>query len=359
MYKYLLSNLREHIFIFLTVAVFSLLPFSKTLSSENVFVIDDIKVEGNFEINFSRDKYINKAFLKSYEVLMSKILLSSDFNKINDLELIEIKKLINSFQILEETYKKEKYKATFKIFYNDLKVKKLLGSKNISFSQPKNISALFYPVLIVDDEIKDFRENFFYNKWNKIKIKNELINFILPIEDLEDLQKIKKIKNKVEELNLESIVKTYNTNNYVFMLMQNQDKKLNIYLKTNFNNNQTSKNISYKFDNISDEIKLEEILKDLKMQITDIWKGENIINLAIPLTIQVKVNNKNLTNLDNLKNIFYKINIIDQYSVEEFNINYTYFKIYYYGNPKKLKTELAEFGYQLKNDQGNWEIYDG
>ena len=108
------------------------------------------------------------------------------------------------------------------------------------------------------------------------------------------------------------------------MLIQNQDKKLNIYLKTNFNNNQISKNISYKFDNIRDEIKLEEILKDLKMKITDIWKGENIINLAIPLTIQVKVNNKNLTNLDNLKNIFYKINIIDHYSIEEININYTY-----------------------------------
>ena len=93
MYKYLLSKLRKHIFIFLTATVFSFLPFSKTLSSENVFVIDNIKVEGNFEINFSRDKYINKAFLKSFEVLMSKILLSSDFNKINDLKLIEIKSL--------------------------------------------------------------------------------------------------------------------------------------------------------------------------------------------------------------------------------------------------------------------------
>jgi len=32
-------------------------------------------------------------------------------------------------------------------------------------------------------------------------------------------------------------------------------------------------------------------------------------------------------------------------------------KIYYYGNPKKLRAELLKFGYQLNNDQGHWELY--
>ena len=34
--------------------------------------------------------------------------------------------------------------------------------------------------------------------------------------------------------------------NYVFVLMDYETDDLNIYLKTNFNNNNTSKNISYK-----------------------------------------------------------------------------------------------------------------
>ena len=51
------------------------------------------------------------------------------------------------------------------------------------------------------------------------------------------------------------------------------------------------------------------------------------------------------------------MNIKEKYSLEEFNINESLFKIYYYGNPKKLKTELLEFDYHLKNEQGYWEIY--
>ena len=50
-------------------------------------------------------------------------------------------------------------------------------------------------------------------------------------------------------------------------------------------------------------------------------------------------------------------NFIESYSLEEFNTNNSFFKIYYYGDPKKLKSELFKFGYQLKNDQGFWQVY--
>ena len=43
--------------------------------------------------------------------------------------------------------------------------------------------------------------------------------------------------------------------------------------------------------------------------------------------------------------------------LEEFDIKNSFFKIYYYGEPKKLKSELFKFGYNLKNDQGSWQLY--
>ena len=61
--------------------------------------------------------------------------------------------------------------------------------------------------------------------------------------------------------------------------------------------------------------------------------------------------------MDKLKNIFYKINIIENYELEEFNIKNSYFKIYYYGNPKKLSSELIKVGYELKNNQGRWQLF--
>ena len=76
----------------------------------------------------------------------------------------------------------------------------------------------------------------------------------------------------------------------------------------------------------------------------------------MPLSIKVKFQHTNLKDLDKLRNIFYKIGIIDSYALEEFNINNSFFKIYYYGNPKKLRSELSKFGYMLMNDQGVWHL---
>ena len=357
MSKNLITRLREYIFVILVVTIFSLISFSKSFSEENVFIIDNVKVQGAIDVNFSRDKYINKAFLVSFEILMFRILLSKDLTKISNIKLDKIRNLIDSFQILEETYQKNEYKATFKIFYNDNKIKKLLIKKNISFSQPQNISAVFFPVLFVNDELQNFDENYFYNQWINVEIKNEPINFILPLEDLDDISKIKGMKSRIEEFNVGDLVNKYNVKNYVFALLDHRNKQLNIYLKTNFDDNEMSKNISYKLSNIKDESKLHFILKDLKIQITDIWKKANIVNLLMPLSIRIKFQHINFLDLDKLENTFDKISIIDNYALEEFNINHAFFKIYYFGNPKRLRTELLKFGYQLIDEQGHWELY--
>ena len=166
-----------------------------------------------------------------------------------------------------------------------------------------------------------------------------------------------KMKNRIEELDVDTLVNKYDVKSYVFALMDYQDKKLNIHVKTNFNNNKISKNFLYEVENINDEPALNYILKDLKLKVTDIWKEENLVNLLMPLSISLQYQHSNLEDLDKLRNIFYKIGIIDSYTLEEFNINNSFFKIYYYGNPKKLRSELLKFGYQLKNDQGYWQLY--
>jgi len=355
--KYLVDNLREYIFIFFTATIFLFILFTKSFSEENVFTINNVTVKGEIDLNFSREKYINKAFLNSFEILMNKILLSRDLTKMNNIKLKQIKSLINHFQILEESYRKDEYKAKIKIFYSDVKIKKFLRQKNISFSQPENISAVFFPVFFINDEMQNLNDNFFYKYWTEIEIKNELINFILPLEDLEDISKIMKMKNRIEELDVDTLVNKYDVKSYVFALMDYQDKKLNIHVKTNFNNNKISKNFLYEVENINDEPSLNYILKDLKLKVTDIWKEENLVNLLMPLSISLQYQHSNLEDLDKLRNIFYKIGIIDSYTLEEFNINNSFFKIYYYGNPKKLRSELLKFGYQLKNDQGYWQLY--
>ena len=363
MKNYFLLNLlsiksREYVFLFLTATILFLFIFvSKSYSEENIFTINNVVVSGEIDKNFSRDGYIDKAFIDSFKMLLSRILLSEDISKLNNIKLNEIKSLVNRFNIINESYKKNEYVVNLKIVYNHNKVKKILIEKNISYSEPEKISAVFYPTFFIDEELKNFSENYFYNNWIKTEINNESINFIMPIEDIDDFSKIIKMKNEIEMLNIENLVKKYNTKNYAFSLINYRNKLLSIYLKTNFNNNEVSKNMSFAINNINDETQLNLILKKLKLEIIDIWKSENIINIAIPLNMQIKFKFKKLDDLDKLKNIFYKISIVDQFSLEEFNINYSIFKIYYYGSPKKLSNELLKLGYELKNTQSHWELY--
>ena len=355
--KYLATPLKEYIFIFLTTIILIFFSHTKSFSEENVFTINNIKVKGSIDLNFSRDKYLNEAFLKSFQVLMNKILLTRDLKKVSGVKLNQIKKLISSFKIVEESYKNDEYKVNVKIIYNERKIKNFLGEKNVLFSQPESISVVFFPVLIINDEVKNFSENFFYRKWSDIKIENETINFILPIEDLEDISHITKMRDRIEDLNVEDLVNKYDVKNYIFTFMDYQNNKLNVHLKINFNNNKIRKNISYNVANIKDEAELDLILTNLKLEIIDLWKEENLVNVLMPLSIKLKFEHKKLEDLDDLRNIFYKINIIDKYNLEEFNINNSFFKIYYFGNPQKLRSELLKFGYILKNNQGIWQLY--
>jgi len=192
---------------------------------------------------------------------------------------------------------------------------------------------------------------------NNVKIKNELINYILPLEDLEDISKILKNKDKIEELNINSLVNKYDIENYVFALMNYENGNLNIYLKTNFRKNKLSKNILYKISNIEDKLALESIIKKLKLNIIDLWKEENLINLLMPLSINIKYKHTNISDISKFSAALNKMNIIDSYSLEQFDISSSLFKIYYYGSPKKLKSKLSTYGYNLSNDQGFWQVY--
>ena len=355
--KFTNKTLRQYIFIILTSIILLFISTTKSFSEEDVFTINDIKVKGAIDVNFSREKYLNRAFSISFDAMMNKILLISDLKKVEKLKLKEIKNLVKSFKILEESYREDIYRAELSVVYSEKRVKEFLRKKNISFSLPKNISAVFFPVFYINGEMQSLNENFFYNNWEKIKIKNQLINFILPLEDLDDVSQISKMRDKLEDLDILSLVNKYGEKNYVFVLMDYGKAKLNIYLKTNFNNNTTSKNISYEVKNIQDEIMLNSILKDLKLEIVDVWKEQNLINLLMPLSIKIKFKHSKLKDLDKLRKTFSKIGIIDNYTLEEFNINDSDYKIYYYGNPKKLKAELLKYGYELINNQGVWQLY--
>ena len=72
----LITKTRQYIYIVLTATIFLFVNNNKSFSIENIFVIDQVQVEGKVDKNFSREKFINTAIINSFEMLKNEILLS-------------------------------------------------------------------------------------------------------------------------------------------------------------------------------------------------------------------------------------------------------------------------------------------
>ena len=71
------------------------------------------------------------------------VLEQKDQYKIKDTKIDDIKKLAESFSILDEKFINKKYKSIMEVEFNRKKLIKFLDSKNITLSLPKKIECFF------------------------------------------------------------------------------------------------------------------------------------------------------------------------------------------------------------------------
>ena len=356
MFKYNFVKTREYIFIILTATIFLFKSTSDLNSKENLFVVKDVQIEDSFDVNFSRDKLIDKALKKSFAKLLSNILIQDDIKKLKKTKLSQIKKLVFNFKISDEKFLNNKYIGTFHVTYDDFKIKEFLRKKNISFFAPKSTTVVFFPILFIKNEIKIFNENFLHTNWLKSNSSDLPIKYLLPLENLDDMLSIYKTKDEIENINFKKLAQEYNTNNFAIAIMDYEENTMKIYLKTNLDNKQYTENLSYKMNNLNNKLQTNHIIDDLKVKIMDMWKKANLINIPLPLNIFVRFQYKNPKDLNNLENTLKKIHVINTFTLVKFDINNSFYKINYYGNPKKLSDEFHRFKYNLKDDKGYWEL---
>ena len=193
LYKNILSKNLYIFFVFLSLIIFF---FSTAKVEGKSFDIDDIKISVPFEIDFNKNKVIDRGFKEAFAQLIALIVSSSDQKKINQIKLNEIKGMIESFSIKEEKFIDEVYFVNLGVSFNKKKIFNYLQKKNIFPSMPVRKKILFIPV-IIDENKKDlllFNDNKIFDNWLNYEENHHLLNYILPTEDLEDLSLLKKIR---------------------------------------------------------------------------------------------------------------------------------------------------------------------
>ena len=123
-------SIKQYSLIFLTATIFLLISVKLSFSRENIFFVENIEVSKQMDITFSRDKAIEDGLKKAFKKLLLKVLLSKDQNKIKSLQSKELKKLVNSFVIRNESFSNNEYKAIFDVIFKERDLSIFLEQKS-------------------------------------------------------------------------------------------------------------------------------------------------------------------------------------------------------------------------------------
>ena len=326
-------------------------------SEESYFQIENFKIQEKIETDFSREKIIEESFRQTFNQLLKQILLSKDIGYIKKVKLADIKSFIKSFELQEESFKGNEYSANFNIYFDKDKIGFFLAKNNLVFSAPKSVSLMFFPITLEKGNIFIFEDSIIYkNFYDYAQKEKNVINYIIPLNEIDELERIKKNKNEIENFDFGYLAKKYNVENYTITIVNLKNKKSTVLLKTHFGKKKFVKTLDYNFSDLENQSNLLKITSDIRKNILDNWKDINSINLYQPVIINFKFFHRNIKELNNLEEALDKINIITEYSILEHDKDNTTFKIAYLGNPKRLSQEFLELDYELVDMQGSWAI---
>ena len=335
-----------------------LVIFLKTgnvLSSENIFSVNNIQIDRNKEL--SNEQIANQAIKKGFKELTTKILLEEDVKKISGLSLSEIKNLILYYQLQTSDEPDSRTdQIIFNVFFDKNKLHNLFFKRSISYSEIQDKEIYLLPILIKDDQIFIYNNNFFYESWNSLS-ESELIEFILPIENIEIFQKVIKSKDNLINLNLEDLFREYPNKNLAYVLIDaSNSKKERVYIKIKILDKYVEKNINVNSGNLDKEDLYKNIIAKVNKEITNLVKSENLIDVRTPSFLNTKLLIRKDKNLVELKKRLKKIDLIDNIYVLEFNNEYIFLKIKYLGKIDKIIQLLKKEKIILQLTEDQWRL---
>ncbi len=345
------------IYIFFLFLALTLFFFSTANVKAKSFEVDEIEISEPYEDMFDKNSVIDKGFKKAFKKLISLLVKSNDFIKIDNVQLNEIKSMIESFTIQEEKFIDQIYYLKLGVNFDKRKIYSYLERLNIFPSQIKSEKFLFIPLIINEntDSITVFNSNPIYDIWNKEKSDN-LINFLLPTEDLEDFNLIKKNIDNIEKYNFEQIIKKYFLDYSIISIIFKNKNNINVLSKIKIKNKEIILNNTFEnfdFDNKKD---LVNFTNELKIIYEDLWKKENQINTSIKLPLLIKIENKNLGISLKIENIFKEIDLISFYSIKNFDKDYIYYEIIFNGTPQNFIKIMNDKNYNFDTQNKIWEL---
>jgi len=351
---YKLLNVYIYFILFSLLIVF----FSTTYSNANAFRVSDMKISAPFELNFKKNSVIDKGFQTSFSDLLSMITTSGDRKKIRNVSVKELKGMIDSFTISDEKFINNEYFANLETTFNKKKILKFLENENIFPSIPQKNKVLLLPIIIEtkDNSIYLFNNNIFYDKWNEQNNSYDLLDYLLPSEDIEDLIELQKTSKDIETYDFLNLINKYDIRDSIILIIYKADSSIRTLSKINLNNTLKIHNKNYSKIDIVNEDDFSNIVKSLKQLYEDQWKKNNEINTSIKLPITISIDSKKNKKIMKLEQVLNSIDLISSVNILSFNSKSIQYKITYNGTPNIFLNDMREKNFELEMKNNIWMI---
>ena len=342
----------------LNLIIFILVIFLKTgnvLSENKLFNVNNIEIINKSSNNV--EILSNRAIREGYIRLIKRVLLDENVEQMLDLQFSEIKELVTYYQIKNDDKDEKSDKKIFNISFDKDKLHNLFYQRGIAYSDITKNEIYLLPIFKEADQLNIYSKNYFYDNWN-LNNDFELIEFVLPLENIEILQKINLFKDDILSLNVEDIFPEYPDENIAIILIEkNKSKESKVFFETRIMGKKINKNliIQNKDDNTKEKFYLE-IINDIKKELVNLVKSQNLIDIRTPSFINTKfVLNRN-NNLVELNKRLEKIDLIENIYVQKFNNKYVLIKIKYLGKINTIIKELKKQKINLKLIGDQWSL---
>ena len=350
------KSTRLYIIFFSTVLFINI--FITIPLNANTYKIKDLEISEPFKLNFNKKKVIDKAFKEAFLELISMTTSSDSKSKINKTSLSTIKRLIDSFTISNERFINNVYFAKFDVNFSKKNTLIFFEKKNIFPSIPKKRNLLLIPVLVdtQKNQILLFNSNILYSKWNENNKRYNLLNYILPSEDLEDVNLINQNSNSIEDYNFKEIIDKYDISNFIITIVYKDNNNLRILSKIKLNESYKIVNQKFENKNLAEKNDLEFVLNNLKTTYENYWKKINQINTSIKTPLKIRLKSTNHNKIKNLENLLQELDLVSSYEITKLNNKNIFFKIIYNGTPRQFIDNLSQKNIKIINQNQDWII---
>ena len=184
-----------------------------------------------------------------------------------------------------------------------------------------------------------------------------MIEFILPLENIEIIQKVNANKDNFLNLELNNLFEEYQNTNLALIIIEDKNSsEQKIYFKVKIMGKNIVRNINIKKINLNEEEFYKKIIIEIKKEIINLVKSQNLIDIRTPSFLNAQLDIKNNSNLVELNLRLKKIDLIQNIYVQRFNNNTVYLKLKYLGKLDKIIKQLEDEKIFLKLDSDQWSI---